>query len=198
MHILHSRVAIFAIAAIALAGCVKQERREAAAFAKALSGAKGSIAAADSIEKELVENAKGWCAAIAAHGSGRGVELDQNARVAGTLAQSAVSVSAKISEVRQAVDGATISDEYPRSVRSTLVNQLTRRQRLLQDIRGLLEDAATQFKQYGQSRSYAGDTYPDAIAKLDSLLGSYKPPEDAVGAALAALQSKYNFASNEI
>ena len=198
MAILNGKVVAVLAAAVALAGCGKQERREAAAFAKAISGAKASLAAADGMEKDLVASLKGWCSAIAANGGGRGAELDQNATVAGELAKSAVATSARISEMRQAVEAATITEEYPRGVRHTLLDELTKRQRLLQDIRAMLDNASAQFKEYGQSRAYKGDTYPDSIAKLDAVLSSYKPPEDAAGAALAALQSKYNFAANEI
>jgi hypothetical protein len=198
MSIVYLRAAAVLAAAVALAGCGKQERREAAAFAKAISGAKPSLAAADGMEKDLVASLNGWCATIAANGGGRGAALDQNAVVAGEMAKSAVATSARISEMRQAVEAAAITEEYPRGVRHTLLDQLTKRQRLLQDIRGLLDNAAAQFKEYGQSRAYKGDTYPDSIAKLDALLSSYRPPEDAAGAALSALQSKYNFAPNEI
>ena len=58
---------------------------------------------------------------------------------------------------------------------------------MLQDFRVLLENSAEQFRQYRQSKSFAGDTYPDGIAKLDALLASYKPAEDAVASALSAL-----------
>jgi hypothetical protein len=58
-------------------------------------------------------------------------------------------------------------------------------------MRALLDQSAPQFLEYKQSRAYAGDSYPDGIAKLDALLGVYKVPQDALGAALAALQTKY-------
>lgn len=187
------------VAVLALtAGCGKQEKLEATAFAKALAGVKSNMAAADAIEKEIVANARAWCGGITGSGAGKGVQLDQNAAVADSLAQSARDASAQISKVRQVIDESKLSDEYPRSVRSTLANRLTARQRLLQDIRALLDDSAAQFRAYRQNKSFAGDTYPEGISKLDGLLSGYKPPDDALGAALAALKSKYNLADSEI
>jgi predicted 2-oxoglutarate/Fe(II)-dependent dioxygenase YbiX len=117
--------------------------------------------------------------------------LDQNAAVAAELAKSALEISSQLSQVRQAIDGQPLKEAYPRSVRNELTTQLTKRQRLLQDMRALLEQSAPQFQEYRQSKTYAGDTYPDGVGKLDALLRAYRAPEDALGVALAALQTKY-------
>lgn len=198
MQILNTRKWLFLAAAVLLAACGRQERSEAVQFAKTLSGKQSNFASAAAIEKDLVANARAWCEGITGSGSGRGVELDQNAAVAAELAKSAVAASAQLSEIRQAIDSQSLKEQYPRSVRNGLVTQLTSRQRMLQDVRALLEDSATQFRQYRQSKSFAGDTYPDGISRLDALLRSYKPPEDAVGSALSALSSKYDFRQGEI
>ena len=124
--------------------------------------------------------------------------MDQNAAVAAELAKSAVAVSAQLSQVRQAIDGQPLKGEYPRNVRNVLTMQLTKRQRLLQDMRALLEQSAPNFLEYRASKSYAGDTYPDGVAKLDALLRAYKAPEDAVGSALEALESKYGLSRSEL
>jgi hypothetical protein len=198
MQILNPRNCLLVAAAVLLAACGKQERLEAVRFAKVLSEKQTNFTAADAIEKDFVANARAWCGAITEHGSGRGEELDQNAAVAAELAKSAVAASAQLSNIRQAIDTNPLQEQYPRSVRNALMTQLTRRQRMLQDVRALLEDSAAQFRQYRRSKSFAGDTYPDGIAKLNALLGSYKPPEDAIGSALSALRSKYKFQGNEI
>jgi len=79
-----------------------------------------------------------------------------------------------------------------------LTTQITKRQRLLQDMRALLEQSAPQFLEYTYSQAYIGDTYPDGVGKLNALLSAYKAPEDALGTALAALQAKYGLSANEL
>jgi hypothetical protein len=181
-----------------LTGCGKQERTEAVQLARVLTEKKANFAAADAIEKDFVSSARAWCSGITANGAGRGAELDQNATVAAELAKSAVAASAQLSQARQAVDDQPLKEEYPRSVRNALITQLTKRQRLLQDIRALLEASATQFLEFRHSKTYAGDTYPDGIGKLDLLLRAYKAPEDAVETALAALKTKYSLSDSEL
>lgn len=191
MRIFNHGVCIFA-AAVLLTSCGKQERAEAERFHDALAAKQANAASADRIESEMVTNARAWCGAITAGGGGKGVELDQNASVAAELAKSAVAVSTELSAIRQAVDAETLTAEFPRNLRATLITQLTLRQRYLQDVRSVLEDSAAQFRAYAQSRAYNGDTYPEGMAKLAGMLGTYKPPEDAVGSAITALASKYN------
>jgi hypothetical protein len=187
------------LAAVALiTSCGKQERTEALQFAKVLAEKKANFASANTIEKEFVSSARAWCGGITEKGAGRGVELDQNAAVAVELAKSAVAISAQLSQVRQAIDGQPLKEEYPRNVRNELTTQLTKRQRLLQDMRALLEQSAPQFLEYRNSKAYVGDTYPDGVGKLDALLRAYKAPEDAVGTALAALQAKYRLSNSEL
>jgi hypothetical protein len=181
-----------------LSGCGKEERSEAIQLTRILTEKQSDFESANTLEKDLVSSARAWCGGITANGAGRGVELDQNARVATELAKSAVAISTQLSRVRQAVDGAALKEEYPQSVRNDLITQLTKRQRLLQNVRAFLEQSAPQFLEYRQSRAYAGDTYPDGIGKLDALLKAYKPPDDIIGAALAGLKVKYKITPNEL
>lgn len=198
MYILNMRGIVLIASAVLLAACGRQERLEAVGFAKVLTAKQANLAAADAIERDLVANAHAWCAGIAASGSGRGEQLDQNAAVATELAKSAVAASAQLSEIRQAIDALALHDEYPRGVRNSLVTQLTRRQRMLQDIRALLESSATEFQQNRRNKSYTGDTYPEGISKLDEIVCAYKPPDPVVATAIASLQSKYNLRQNEM
>jgi hypothetical protein len=181
-----------------MAGCGKQERAEGVQLAKALKGKKANFGDANAIERDFVSSARAWCGGITANGAGRGAELDQNAAVAAELAKSAVAISLQLSQVREAIDGQPLKEEFPKTVRNALTTQLTKRQRLLQDMRALLEQSAPQFLEYKQSKTYAGDTYPDGVGKLNALLGAYKPPEDALGTALAALQMKYSLIDSEL
>src|SRR5260370_13168725 len=181
-----------------ITGCGKQERNEAVQLAKVLSAKKAEYASSDAIERDFVNSTRAWCAGITTNGAGRGVELAQNAAVATELAKSGVAVSAQLSQVRQVVDDQPLKEQYPRDVRNALVTQLTKRQRLLQDIRALLEQAAPQFLEYQHSKTYAGDTYPDGIGKLDVMLRTGKGPQDAIGTALAALKAKYGLSESDL
>jgi len=185
-------------AAACLTGCGKQERNEAVQLAKTLTAKKADYASSNAIEKDFVSSARAWCAGITTNGAGRGAELDQNASVATQIAQSAVAVSAQLGQVRQAVDDQPLKAEYPRDVRNALITQLTQRQRLLQDMRALLEQAAPQFLEYKKVKTYAGDTYPDGIGKLNTMLGTYQEPEDAIATALGALKAKYGLSDSEL
>jgi hypothetical protein len=179
-------------------GCGKQERNEAVQLAKVLNAKKADYASSNTIEKDFVNSARAWCAGITTNGAGRGAELDQNSSVATEIAKSAVAVSTQLSQVRQVVDDLSLKEEFSKDVRNTLITQLTKRQRTLQDMRAQLEQAAPQFLEYRKMKSYAGDTYPDGIGKLNSLLGMYKEPEDSVAAALTALKTKYGLSESEL
>ena len=198
MTILKVRNCLLLAAIAFLGGCGKQERSEAVQFAKVLKETKSTFVSADTTERDLISSARAWCGGITANGGGRGVELDQNAAVAAELAKSASGISSQFSQVRQAIDGPVLTEDYPRSVRSELISQLTRRQRQLQEMRALLQQAGPQFLEFRQSRAYVGDTYPDGVGKLDALLRAYQAPDDALGAALANLQAKYDFQANEL
>lgn len=198
MIVLKSRYCLLLVAVASITGCGKQERIEAVQFAKVLTAKKANFASANKIEKDFVTSARAWCGGITSSGAGRGVELDQNAAVASELAKYTVAISSELSQVRQAIDGQPLQEEYPREVRNELTTQLTKRQRLLQDMRASLEQAAPQFLEFRHSKAYSGDTYPDGVGKLATLLQAYRAPEDAVGTALAALQAKYSLSNSEL
>ena len=198
MTISNTRLCVLVAAAACITGCGKQERIEALQLAKTLTAKKADYANSNKIEKDFVASAQDWCAGITTNGAGRGAELDQNSSVALQIAKSAVAVSAQLGQVRMAVDDVQLKEEFPRDVRNTLVTELTKRQRLLQDMRAMLEQAAPQFLDYKKVKAYAGDTYPDGIGKLNKMLGVYKEPEDAIAAALGALKSKYGLSDSEM
>jgi phage terminase large subunit GpA-like protein len=197
MMVLNSRYWWWLAAVASITGCGKQERMEAVQFAKALRGTTANFSSANTIEKDFVSNARAWCGGITANGAGRGIELDQNAAVAAELAKYTLAVSSQLSQVRQAIDRQLLKEEYPREVRDDLTTQLTKRQRSLQNMRAVLEQSATEFQQLRHT-TYAADTYPDGVGKLDALLRGYIPPDDAVGTALAALREKYGLSDSEI
>jgi hypothetical protein len=198
MTLSNSGFCLLMAAAACLAGCGKQERIEAVQLARTLNAKKADYASSNTIEKDFVSSARAWCAGIATNGAGRAAELDENAAVATEIAKSAVAVSAQLSQVRQAVDDLPLREEYPKDIRNTLITQLTKRQRTLQDMRALLEQAAPQFLEYRKLKTYAADTYPDGIGKLNTMLGTYKEPDDAIAAALAALKTKYGLSDSEL
>ncbi len=181
------------VAAVALgSGCGKDERDEAARLTKVLTEKQANFASANALEKTFIGSARAWCGGITANGGGKGAVLDENAAVAAELAKNSVAVGAELSQVRQAVDDLSLKEEFTQGVRATLATQLTKRQRYLQDMRALLDQAGPEFLTYHQSKTYKGDLFPGGLGKLESMLDSYAIPNDDVGAALGALKSKYN------
>ena len=198
MRISNSWFCVLLAAAVCIAGCGKQERNEAVQLAKALTAKKADYASSIAIEKDFIASARAWCTGITANGAGRGAELDQNASVAAQIATSAVAVSAQLGQVGQAVDDQPLKEEFTRDVRNTLITELTKRQRLLQDMRALLEQSAPQFLEYKKVKTYVGDTYPDGIGKFNAMLDTYKEPEDAIATALGVLKAKYSLSDSEL
>ena len=198
MSVFSWRYCLFLAAVASITGCGKQERNEAVQFAKVLTQERATFAGANKAEQEFISSARAWCGGILTNGAGRGAALDQNAAMATELAKSAVAISSQLSQVRQAIDGQPLKEEYPQEVRDELTTQLTKRQRLLQNMRALLEQSAPQFLEFRRSKTYAGDTYPDQVGKLDALLRSCTAPGDAVATALAALQAKYGLSGSEL
>ena len=184
--------------AVLLAGCGKEEHSEAVRLTKVLTEKQANFSKAGELEKTFVTSARDWADGILANGSGKGAALDQNAAVSAQLARDAVAIGAELSQVRQAVDDQTLQAQFTKDVRSTLVTQLTKRQRYLQDMRALLEQAGPEFLTYKANKSYAGDLCPGGISKLAAMLGSHAIPNDDVGRALAALKTKYKFEAGEI
>ena len=189
---------LFLAAAACFIGCGKEERTEAVRLTKVLTEKQTEFARANTIEGDFVTNARAWCGGITASGSGRGTELEQNAAVASELAKSVVAASAELGRIRQAISDQTLTKEYLQGVRSTLITQLTKRQRMLQELRALLEHSAPQFLQYQKDKTYAGDAYPGEVATLNAFLAAYKGPDDAVGTALTELKKKYHFSGGEL
>jgi len=187
------------VAAVLLSsGCGKEERMEAVRFDKVLTQKKAAFAESNVQEKEFVSGVRGWCAAMTSGGAGTGAQLDQNASVAQDLAKSAAAVSAQVGLVRQAVYDLPIQKEFTQGIRNTLIGELTRRQRQLQEIRSALKESAAAFDGFRQSRNYKGDTYPAGIDKLTRILGSYKEPGDAVSEAVTALTAKYGITDADL
>ena len=179
-------------AVVLFSGCGKEERTEAVRFCKTLQQKSADFASANAMEKDLLASARSWCGSIIENGAGRGDQLNQNAAVAKDLAKSAAFISTQVGAVRQAIYDESLKHEYPQSIRDNLITQLTKRQRLLQETRALLDDSAPGFLDLRLSPDYKGDAYPGGIPKLNAALEAYKNPEDVVAAAIASLKTKYN------
>ncbi len=186
------------VVAALLAGCGKEERREAVGLYKVLVEKRAGFAESSSMEKEMVSGAKSWCAGVVANGSGSGKDLDQNASVARDLAKSADTISAKVGELRQAVYNLAIQKEFTQDVRTTLIGALTKRQRSLQELKMGLEDAAKGFEALAQTRGYKGDSYPNAMTKLTTTVQGFRSQGDALTEAMTALSGKYAIQESEV
>lgn len=183
--------AVVFVAACGLVACGKEERREAASLCKTLGQKQADLTAVNALEKDLLGSTRSWCEGIINNGGGKGKELEENAASAKSLAQSASAVATQLSQFRQTIYDLPLKQEYPQSVRSTLINQIMKRQKMLQEVRMALDSSAAGFLDFSRSRAYTGDTYPSGIDKLNSLVSRYTGPEDAVGAAIHDLKVKY-------
>ena len=185
-------------AVVFVSACGREERAEAVRFSKVLEQKRPDFGGANAQEQEFVDGVKSWCGNIIANGAGRGEQLDQNATVANDLAKSAASISAQIGQVRQVVTDESLKKEYIRDVRSNMLEQLSKRQRFLQDIRALLLESAPVFVDFRKNKDYKGDSYPAGIGKLNDALQSYKGPNDAVGKAMTDLKAKYDITDADL
>ena len=120
--------------AVFACGCGKQERLEAVRLSSPWKNNQADFAAANSVEKDFVGNARAWSGDITANGAGHGVQLDQNGIVAAELAKSAIAISAQLGKVRQAVYDIALREEYPQGIRDALITELARRQKQMQDV----------------------------------------------------------------
>ena len=181
------------LAAVALfSGCGREERREAVRFSKTLQQKSADFSKANAMEKDFLASARSWCNSIMADGAGRGDQLNQNAAVARDLAKSAAYISTQVGTVRQAIYDEPIKQEYAQNIRVSLITQLTKRQRTLQEARALLDDSAPGFLDLRLNRDYKGDAYPGGIPKLNVMLEGYPSPADVVGEAIKSLKTKYD------
>jgi hypothetical protein len=185
------RYGCLTIALAALCGCGGAAHQEALGRCKFLSDGQSNYSAANATEKDLGTATTAWASAVITSGAGKGDQLEQNAKVAGDLANSADQVSTQLGQLRKAIYDLPLREEFTQGVRSTLITQITRRQRTLQEMRTALTESAAQFRELHQTRAYKGDSYPTAVDKLNQMLQTHKAPEDAVGGALASLKDKY-------
>ena len=192
------RSCLLAGAVLLASGCGKQERSEAVQLAKTLQQQKATFDAANTAEQDLVTKSKAWCRGIMASGAGKGTGLDQNAAQAAQFAKDAVAISTQLSQVRQGIDAVSLTEEFPRGVKNELTTALTKRQRLLHELRTLAEQVSPQFLAYKEMKDYAGDSYPDGLTKFDAALRTHMRPDDSVATALAALKEKFEFTAGEI
>lgn len=186
-----------ALALVVLYGCGGAAHEEALGFCKILANGQAGFAEANATEKDLGVAASAWADGIIKGGAGSGDQLLQNAKVAGDMANSAGQVSTQIGQLRKAVYDQPLKEEFVQGVRSTLITQLTSRQRTLQELRTTLTESAAQFRELSQTRAYKGDSYPTAIDKLNQMLQGRKAPEDALGHALSALKEQYGIKDAE-
>jgi hypothetical protein len=179
-------------------GCGKQEKLEAVSFYKVLNEKRAVYEKSNSLEKDFVGSVRGWVTSVTANGGGKGKGLDQNLAISNDLAKSVADISAMVGQLRQAVYDLPLHSEFTQGVRSNMIGELTRRQRLLQDFRGALQECAASFDGFRQSREYKGDSYPAGIDKLTKTLGSYHEPSDVVTEATTALSTKYGLSEKDL
>jgi hypothetical protein len=188
---LKSQYVWFLAAVVLASGCGNQERIESVQLSQVLEQNQAEFAAANSGEKDLINNARAWSGDVTANGPGQGVQLDQDVSVATQLAKSAVDISAQLGQVRQAFYNLSLKQESTQNIRDALISELANRQKILQDIRTMLEQSVPDFVAYRHSKDFKNDTYPVGIQRLDALLQGYKTPADVLGSALSGLKTRY-------
>ncbi len=174
-----------------LTGCGKEARRDATSLCQVLDKNQSAYQISNGMERDLVASARGWVETITTGGAGRGAELSQNAGIARELGHSADLISTQLGELRKAMYDQQLKSEEIQAVRTTVNEQISKRQRFLQEFRIVLQDAAAQFDGFSQSRAYKGDSYPAAIDRLAQVLQAYHSPEDAVREAIQGLKTGY-------
>jgi len=186
------RIAILIGAAmLVLAGCHKDDRADATQLEKALTVLQADAGAAASLENEMLNRARPWCAGMTAAGTGHDADLATNTATAADLARLAQTANDRWEAIHKALVAERLRAEYPRNLRSNVTAQIAKHQAALQELRAALDDTATQFKSLAQNRDYTGDTVPPVVTKLDHILGQYEPPTDDISAALSEIRAKY-------
>ena len=186
-----TRYACVLVMAALVFSCGRAERKEAVGLFQVLKQQQAGFTSANNMEQDLYKSARAWADGIAVNGSGAGADLSGNAAVARDLAKSADMISAQVGLVRQAIYNHEVREEYPQSIRTGLIGQLTKRQRRLQDLRAQLDETAKGLVELGQAAGYKGDSYPGTFPQLRQMVDSYKT-DDAVPAAMSALKAKYD------
>jgi hypothetical protein len=156
-----------------------------------LTALEADAGAASTIENEMLNRARPWCAGMTAAGTGHDAELESNIAAGAEFARLAQTANDRWDSIRKALAAEHLRAEYPRNLRSNLTAQIAKHQAALQELRAALDDTATQFKAFAQDRTFTGDTVPPAVTKLDHILGSYEPPADDIATALSELHTKY-------
>jgi ABC-type transporter Mla subunit MlaD len=188
---MRSGLVVLAACAAMFIGCGRQAHREAEALCQALERNQPGYGTANSMERDLVTSTRQWTETIMSSGAGHGPELAQNAAVSRELAHSADVISTELGELRKTLYDQGMKTEALQGIRTTINAQISKRQKFLQEIRGVLQDTAAQFEALGQSRQYKGDSYPAGIDRLSALLQSYHSPEDALRQAVDSLKADY-------
>jgi len=187
-----------ALGALVLGGCGGAAHREAVGLSKVLLEGRQEYTAANATEKDLVTATGNWAGRIIANGAGRGAQLEQNAAMADDLAKSAEAVSTQLGQLRKSVYDLALQQEFVQGVRSSLITQITKRQRTLQDLRTSLTEGAAAFRELSQTRAYKGDSYPQAVDKLNQMAQNYSASPDFLAEALNSLKTEYGIKDLEL
>jgi hypothetical protein len=184
--------------ATALCGCGGAAHHEAVTLGKVLVDGRPDFTVANATEQDLVTATRSWAELILANGAGQGPRLQQDAAVATDLAKSAALVSTQLGQLRKSVYDLPLQHDFVQGVRSILITEITKRQRMLQDLRTGLTDAAAAFTELSQTRGYKGDSYPAAVDKVNQMVQNYSATPDFVGEALGSLKAEYGIKDLEL
>jgi hypothetical protein len=192
MHAMRSTLSLCLLATgLLFTGCGKQAHRDAVALGEILEKNQSGYNNSNGMERDLIAGTRAWTETIMTRGAGRGLELTQNARVAQQLAKSADLISAQLGEFRKSLYDQPLQQETLQTMRTAINAQITKRQKFLQEIRIVLVDTETQFRELTVRLTYRGDTYSVGIDRLAELVQPYHYPEDIVLHTLQSLRLDY-------
>lgn len=185
------RAAVLLPVCLLAVSCGSKEKDEAVRFAKTLNGLGPAFKVVNAAENEFLDQARRFCADIVTNGAGKASEMEQKAEAALAIAKGAEAPTEKLSEFRRTVNDISLMQEFSGGIRGGIIDTIAKRQRFLHEVKTLFEQAAPQFRALGSSKTYEGDSYPDAISKLNSTLLSYRVSEGTLEEAVKQIKENY-------
>jgi hypothetical protein len=185
-------------ALLLLAACGGARHDEAVRFSKTLIAQKTAFAAANAAEQQFLDQARAYCSDIVAKGAGKAADVEQKAVGAVALAQASLTPVNQLSQVRKAINDISLLQEFNGSVRGGLIDEISKRQRFLQEVKTQFENAALQLRTLAGRSDYTADSFPDEIRQLNDLLLGYRVREGTLDEAIKTVIEEYKLTDADL
>jgi len=144
----------------------------------------------NSREPELFAGMKQWSAMVAfLGGSGAGGNPAQRAQ---RYASNVQNGKDQVALIRGVLENEQLEFARTQTIRTNLVESLTRREAYLSEVGRNLERSARDFPRLGLF------SYPQSIAELNQQLETYSPPTEVVSEALQNLRMQYDITDQDL